>query len=201
MPTGNLLSILKKIRQDGPQTRRELADYLELSFSMVSKLTGRLLERGLVKEIARPEGALGRPSDVLALDPIAAYAIGLDIETYHQRAVLVNLLGDVVYSLEESRTLPPSRDGILADLHRLIQQVCHCPDGQVRLYGLGVGLWGSVDPQEGVIYSWTEAPELYDVWKNFGLRAALRERYPFPHIHADDVVRSMGLAEVLYGAD
>jgi predicted NBD/HSP70 family sugar kinase len=69
-----------------------------------------------------------------------------------------------------------------------------------RIFGLGVGLWGSVDSRGGVVYSWTETPELYATWKDFALQDALKAMRPYPHVCIDDVVRTMGLAEVLYGA-
>lgn len=200
MLNGNYLTILHHLRRTGSLTRRDLARQMDLGISMVSRLTGELLDLGVIRENGRLESQSGRPSDLLSLEPKAGYAVGLDIGGSHQRAILVDLVGDIVAHYETNQDLPASREGILESIASLVGRVqvsSGIPEDQ--LFGLGIGLWGSVDPRGGVVYSWTETPELYATWKDFALRGALQERLPFPHIYIDDVVRTMGLAEVLYG--
>jgi N-acetylglucosamine repressor len=201
MQNDSHLTILQNLRRSGNLTRRDLAQQMGLGLSMVSRLTGELLELGLIRENGRSESQGGRPSDLLSIEPRASYAAGLDIGGNHQRAVLVDLVGNLVTSLEYERNLPPSREGILADIDSLICQLqAQAAIPWERIQGLGIGLWGSVDPHNGVVYSWTETPELYTTWKDYALRDALQARHPFPHIYLDDIVRTMGLAEVLYGS-
>lgn len=65
--------------------------------------------------------------------------------------------------------------------------------------GVGVSLWASVDPASGTVSSWTETPTLSAILRDFPIRDALRERWEFPHIFVDDIVRNLGVAEVQYG--
>src|SRR5512133_998989 len=115
MANGNHLLILQYLRREGQMTRRALARELNVGMSMVSRLTGDLESRGLIREAGRSESLGGRPSDLLSLEPSAAFAIGLDIGGNHQRAVLANLVGDVVACLENEHDLPATREGILQD--------------------------------------------------------------------------------------
>jgi predicted NBD/HSP70 family sugar kinase len=200
MANGNSLLILQSLRREGQITRRALANELNVGMSMVSRLTSELESRGLICEAGRSESLGGRPSDLLSLEPSAAFAIGLDIGGNHRRALLANLVGDVVAFLENDNDLPTTRKGILQDIGELVGQLLSTAKVDVkRVFGLGAGLWGSVDPKAGVVYSWTETPALYSTWKNFALREALREQFDFPYLWVDDVVRTMGIAEVLYG--
>jgi len=201
MPNGNHLFILQRLRKAGALTRRHLAQDMGVSVSMVSKLTSDLQARGLIREAGRSAPLGGRPSDLLSLEPKAAYALGLDIGGNHQRAILTNLIGEVVARVENEADLPNSREGILQRIERLVRQLLSTPEvDSRRVVGLGAGLWGSVDPETGVVYSWTETPALSLTWKNFALRDALQEHFSFAHIRVDDIVRTMGLAEVLYGS-
>ncbi len=201
MVSENYLIILQCLRRTDSLTRRDLARQMGLSFSMVSRLTGDLLEAGLICEIGRQESVGGRPSDLLSLAPSAGYAVGLDIGGSHQCAILVDLVGNIAGYIECEHSLPASRDGIVEEIDGLVLQLqARSGVPMERIFGLGIGLWGSVDPRGGVVYSWTETPELYATWKDFALQDALQTHRPFPHIFIDDVVRTMGLAEVLYGA-
>lgn len=199
MPNGSHLTILQNLRRARQLTRRDLADQLGLGVSMVSKLTGDLIGWQMIRESGRSEKSSGRPSHLLSLEPTAGYAIGLDIGGNHQQGVLLNLTGEVVARLDDQHDLSASREDILLNIDRLVERLIQQAGVDLRwVFGLGVGLWGSVDPKAGVVYSWTETPALYATWKDFALRAALQERYPFPHVLIDDIVRTMGLAEVLY---
>ncbi len=200
MANTNHLSILQNIRQSKQLTRHELARRLGVGVSMVSKLTGELIERGLVREEGRSISGSGRPSDLLALNPQAGYAVGLDIGGDHLRTVLVDFCGNVV--VQKSGTSPDmnSRPAILDSLEETIDSTLR-QEGLSRadISGVGISLYGSVDPVSGTVYSWTETPGLFHLWKNFNIRAGFQERWPSPHIYVDDVVRTLGMAEVLYG--
>ena len=200
MSNGNLLSTLQRIRHAGRITRREIAQELDLGFSMISRLTGELLERGLIREVGRSEAESGRPSDLLALNPTAGYAIGLDISGTRQRAVLVDLCGEVVNTFEENIHFLADRDNILSTLENLTTRTIEsCGLQPCAILGVGMGVWGSVDPMAGVVYSWTETPALTSTWKDYAVRDALRAHTSYPHVMVDDIARTLGIAEVLYG--
>jgi len=200
MANGNLLSTLQLIRRAGRLTRKELASQLCLGASMASKLVSELFERGLICEVGRSEPGSGRPSDLLALNPQAGNAVGLDISGTHQKAVIVNLCGEVIASLVEAERIPTDRQAILDGLEQMIQcALASCSLSPCEVMGIGVGLRAVVNPSTGTVSSWTETPGLATTWKNFAVRDALVSRWLYPHIIVDDIVRTLGIAEVQYG--
>src|SRR3712207_5607518 len=100
------LEILWLIRRSVRITRRELAEQLSASFSLVSRATAELLELGLIQEAGRSEPAAGRPADLLMLAPGAAFVVGIDAGGDVQRAVLIDSVGDVVAYVSAVETLP-----------------------------------------------------------------------------------------------
>jgi predicted NBD/HSP70 family sugar kinase len=200
MQNGKILKALQMIRFAGRLTRSEIALQLGVGFSMASKLTTELIDNNLVIEAGRSDVESGRPSNFLAINPNAGYAIGLDISGTHQKAVIVNLVGEVVASLSETEHIPANREAILESLINIIhrsQSLCQLPS--CVLMGIGIGLWASVDPSTGTVSSWTETPTLSAALKDFPIRQALHSRINFPYIIVDDIVRNLGIAEVQYG--
>jgi N-acetylglucosamine repressor len=200
MPNGNHLAILQNIRLAGQLTRRDLASQLGLGISMVSKLTGELIDRKLLREEGRSASGGGRPSDLLALNPLAGYAVGLDVGGNHLRTAVVDFCGNVVAQNSGPGPEMTSRHGILDGFETAIDSVLGLAElTRIDVLGAGISLYGSVDPTTGTVYSWTETPGLYNIWKNFNVREGFQQRWPLPHIYIDDVVRTLGIAEVLYG--
>lgn len=200
MPNGNLLTTLKLIRKAEQITRQDLASKMGLSISMLSKLTGVLLEQGVIRETGRTETESRRSSGLLAINADAGYAIGLDVNGHHQKAVLVGLDGGVVCRIGRDTSIPPDREAILDELESVVAELVRSAAiSPERILGAGLGLWGSVNPISGVVASWTETPNLSETWRDFAIRDALLERWPFPHIIVDDIVRCLGIAEVHFG--
>jgi glucokinase len=102
--------------------------------------------------------------------------------------------------LVEAERIPADRQIILSGLEQMIHSaLASCGLSPCEVMGIGVGLRGSVDPAAGVVYSWTETPELTSTWKDFAVRDTLAKRWSYPHIIVDDIVRTLGIAEVQYG--
>ncbi|MFL5806404.1 MAG: ROK family transcriptional regulator [Roseiflexaceae bacterium] len=194
------LAILQHIRQAGQLTRREIAQRVGLSLSLVSRLTAELLAQGLISEVGRSESDGGRPPDLLALASNAAYVVGLDIGGRRQRAIVADLRGAIVANLVESTPLSTEREAILANLEQLIDRVI----GEAGLsrsvvMGLGIALRAIVDSTTGIVYGWPNTPAWSAAWTDFAVRDALAARLPWTHIAVDDTVRTLGVAEALYG--
>lgn len=194
------LAILQVTRQIGPLTRREIAQHVGLSLSVVSRLTAELLAQGLLCEIGRSESDGGRPADLLAIAPNAAYVVGLDIGGRRQRAIVADLRGAIVASLVEPTPLSTEREAILDNLEQLIDRIIH-EAGLTRsaVMGVGLALRAIVDSTAGIVYGWPNTPAWSAAWTDFAVRDALAARLPWPHIAVDDTVRTLGVAEALYG--
>src|SRR5436190_23104450 len=95
----NRLRIVDYLRVNGTASRAELARRTGLSRSTVSTLVADLQRRGLV--VARPgqfagEGQPGRPAALLALDPTAGAAVGIDFDHDKVRVAVSDLSRSVL---------------------------------------------------------------------------------------------------------
>jgi predicted NBD/HSP70 family sugar kinase len=149
---------------------------------------------------AGSEGS-GRPSDLLAINPQAGYAIGLDIDAGRQIAVMVNLIGEVVSVIDEPPPPQGTRQEITANLESLVaRMLSQAGFPRQKVFGLGLGLRRTVDPVTGVAHGWPSVPGWEAAWTDFPVRQVLQTETNFPHVIVDDVVRALGVAEANYGA-
>lgn len=102
----NRFLVLDTIRRHGPIARVEIGERTELSPTTVSAITASLLDDGLIT--VRHEGDIrsqslrGRPRVMLALNPEAAWVVGVRLAADRMVCVATNFQGDVLSSL----TLP-----------------------------------------------------------------------------------------------
>ena len=202
MPKDNELIALNMIRRAGQIIRLNLAKQMGISVSLTSKLTADLLARGLLRETGRSGGeSSGRPSDLLAINPQAGYAIGLDIDAGRQIAVMVDLTGEIVATLDERSPSQGTRQEITANLGSLATRIIEKAGiSRQKVFGIGLGLRRTVDPVTGVAHGWPNIPGWEAAWNNFPVREVLQTDIPFPHIMVDDIVRALGVAEANYGS-
>src|SRR5262249_41184802 len=191
---------LQHLRQAGQLTRREIAQRVGLSLSLMSRLTAELIAQGLISEVGRSGSDGGRPPDLLALAPNAAYVVGLDIGGRRQRAIIADLRGTIVASLVEATPLSKEREAILANLEQLIDRIiAEAGLSRSGVMGVGIALRAIVDSTRGVVYGWPNTPAWSAAWADFAVRDALAARLPWAHIAVDDSVRTLGVAEARYG--
>lgn len=201
MPIDNNLTALQIIRQSGSIIRSDLACQMDISLSLASKITAELLRQGVIQEIGRSEAtSAGRPSDLLAIHPLAGYAVGLDIDSNRHIALLTNLTGEIIASIDETACPVNNRDEILVCLQSLVERVVkHAQIQPKQVFGVGVGLRRTVDPITGVAHGWPGASPWEATWAEFPVRDALQSLLPYPHILLDDIVHALGIAESRYG--
>ncbi|MCC6790767.1 MAG: ROK family transcriptional regulator, partial [Thermomicrobiales bacterium] len=158
-------AVLSFIREHASVTRSDIALATGLSVSQVSRITSRLRDRGLITVERLLGGTEGRPTEVLALAGDGRYVIGLDIGGLSQKAVVVNLRGEVVASVNAEQPLTIPRPDLLAAIIGLVDEVRSragiSPD---NVMGLGVGLRAVVDPVAGVITGGPETPGWTPSW-------------------------------------
>ena len=194
------LTVLRLIRRFGPVTRAQIGLRAKLSASQVSRLTSELIERGLIETEREPAVSRNRPADRLTLSAGRHATIGLDIGGITQGAVVANLRGDVIASIQETHNLSVHREALIDYLDGLIRRALDQSGvAEDRILGLGVAFRAIVDPAVGVITRGPESPFWTNSWTNLAVRDLLRQRFPWERIAVDDTVRVLGLAEARYG--
>lgn len=93
--TGNPARVLQLLLRQGRQSRQSLATALGLSVPTVAQCAAELCALGLAYEDGSLAATGGRKARLLAADPTARVALGLDITQEHVTAALVDLAGEV----------------------------------------------------------------------------------------------------------
>jgi predicted NBD/HSP70 family sugar kinase len=189
---------LKLIREAGQCTRSQLAEWLEISLSLVNRLVNDLLSAGLILEMGQLESNGGRPAVLLVLNPDGGYVIGVDYGEKSQSAALVNLAGKRIATITEQAVPTEERQKVVEAILDLVERVTM--KGAIpreRILGLGVGIRDIVDASMGMVYG-TPQPGWGSVWVEFPLLEALNKQSSIAHIVVDDIVRALATAETAH---
>lgn len=186
--------ILKLIYDKKAISRAEIAEIIGLSPATVTNIVKELFELELLRESSRGESRGGRKPVMLELNPVGAYFIGLEWGIAKVRGVLMDLNKKIVSSGEE-QVDSHKLDSFLELSSRIINKFYNDSPKKDKIYGLGVGIHGMVDPERG--YS-LFAPHFK--WRDLPLKDKLEERFNLP-VLIDNDVRVMALAEKWNGRD
>lgn len=190
----NRALVLNSIRQYGSISRVDLARHTGLSVGAVTALTRELVDNGLIYEKQEGDSRGGRPPILLALQPEGAYVIGAKLTEDHITFALTNLDADVIGRLtlvNDSREPEAVAQRVADGIHRLVA------DSQIqrsRLLGVGIGMAGIVDAEDGICRS---SPILG--WENVPFADLVEQRTILP-VYLDNDVNTLTLVEKLYGA-
>ena len=149
--------VLRALSERSALSRAELVQYTGLARATVGSVLDDLIGAGLVRkttEAAAPGARTGRPPQLLALEPRAAYAAGLDVGHDHVRAVLTDLVGTILWDESVQLDVDGDPDGALGTavtlLDRAIEEVQVRPE---RILGLGLGIACPVHKTTGALHA------------------------------------------------
>ncbi len=192
MKKTNQRLVLRIIQKEGQVSRSGLVEKTGLVPATVSKIVRELLRLELIKEVSRGESRGGRKPILIELNPDGAYFIGLEWGIAEIKAILLNFKFKVIDFAKitmDNRT--PANYirhsvGLIKNYSRLVNQ----PE---KIYGVGIGLHGLVQVEQGIsLY----APHFN--WENIRLKAKIEELIVQP-VFLDNDVRVMALAENWHG--
>jgi predicted NBD/HSP70 family sugar kinase len=192
--SGNMTraAVLALLARQGPLSRAEIADRLELSPATVTTTARKLLADGLISEGGPRTPLAGRPSIPLALIPDAAHAIGVQVAHEHVTTVLTRLDATLVH--DATHAFDPSATGAFETLADLVRaEMKYAADRDLPLLGAGVAVPGVVDPETGTLRMSVRLG-----WTGMPLAAMLRESLGLP-IFVDNDISAVTAAERLYG--
>lgn len=131
------------IRRQGPLSRWELHQKLQLHPNLVGASVGELIRLGIVREEAVPVGAPGRPRIPLAIDPASRHILGVGLAPHQVRIGRVSLTGE---PLEEEREYhyPPAK--LIEKTAGLLQERL-----SESTFAIGLATPGFLDPQNNVL--------------------------------------------------
>lgn len=194
----NRFNILNAIRNAGTISRVEIAELTGQSRALVTNITAHLLEEKLiyVREV-QVRTDRGRKREMLAINPKAAYVVGVKLSSYRVSVAVTDMQADVKSSVIVPVHTQERSVGFVADL--IEDGIRHC----VRkigltlkgISGIGIGLPGFIDSQTGKCY-WSP---LYEKEKrNTSLKKMIESRFDIPTYIENDT-NTVTLAHQWFG--
>jgi N-acetylglucosamine repressor len=186
--------LLNLIRAHAPISRTQLKKISGLSLATIVGMTTSLIEQQLVVEVGVARSTGGRKAGLLEIYPHGGYVIGIDLRDYQIVGAVLNLHGRVIY--EEIRSVV-LRDNAASAVDLIVESVealiIHSRVPREKMLGLGCGVSGVVDTQEGIsLESWILN------WHCVELGRPLKERLGMP-VFVDNAVNCLACYEKSYG--
>ena len=184
--------LLRLLRDDGPVSRAELGEAVQLSRSKLAVELDRLTEIGLVEARGLAASRGGAPlhrgglADNLRFLGIDIGATSVDVAVTDARMTVLEQVSEPV----DVRTGP---DNVLAVVLDLVGKL-RAEGAAVDLHGAGVGVPGPVSFRDGV----PVAPPIMPGWDQFPVRSVLSQHLGCP-VLLDNDVNIMALGEMHAG--
>lgn len=171
-----VLSLLRKKKQT---SRKDLAKAMGVSKNTISLIVDQYVKDGVIKEVGvKDQEKVGRPKILIKLNEIAYKAIGIAI----QHDGIEYLVTD--YYLQSLTSGFHEMDGSNKEevFHKIRNIVLELLDEHPEVIGIGLGIPGIVNANEGIVY---ESTNLH--WRNTHVLDTLQEAISVPIIVQNNV--------------
>lgn len=195
----NKKRIYDLIRRNEGVSRAELTRMIDLTPTSVGKITGSLIEDGLITECGlAADGKIGRNAIQLTIIPEKVLAIAIEADVGNICGGVLDINRNVVSS--HSVTLPDkiTHEEITVLLASVINALWDSltEEQQFHVQGIGIASPGIVDRRNGFI---RQAPQIN--WDNYPLADMLRSRlHTSAPICVNNNVKAEAMAECIYGS-
>ncbi len=196
----NLSLVLRLLRDQGAQSRADLAVATGMTKATTSSLVGDLISRGLACEVGTSPGQrLGRPATLVDIDGSRIAAVGLELNVGSISVVVTDVAGRVLVE----RRAPWGRKattpaGLLAKVAQEIESTIAGLGPEVdQIAGVTIAVPGLVDVENGLV---RVAPNLG--WRDVPVIDIVRDRLATDvHLALDNEANLGALAEYRRRAD
>lgn len=187
----NQAIVLDAVRSRGFASRSEIARITGLSPATVSGITAQLVALDLLRESATGESTGGRRPVLLEMNASAGHAIGVKVTEFAVVAVLTDLDATVI----ERRQVPLMGHDVDEVLDAIVEVTSVLTLGAAGrpVHGVGIGLAGVVDSNNGVVHHAT-----YHDWRDVPFARLLEECLDLPVV-IDNDVNALATSEQWFG--
>jgi len=193
----NAAAVLRALYFEHIDSRARIVSATGIAPSTVSSIIAQLVQEGLVEfnEDGPAASSVGRPPLLIRLNPLAFYLIGIEINLFQSRVMLVGIDGAVRAKQEinlNARANPNQALSTFLDAtEQLVAKSGVDPD---VIVGIGVSFRGLVDREKGIVNRTTSLPE----WIQVNIMDPFRERFACP-VFVENNANAMVLGEARFG--
>ena len=181
--------LLRLLRDDGPVSRAELGEAVQLSRSKLAVELDRLTEIGLVEEAGLAASRGGRRSAIVRLASGLRF-LGIDIGATSVDVAVTSGELEVLGQVSEPVDVRQGPDVVLPVVLELVGKL-RSEGAAFEVHGAGVGVPGPVSFRDGV----PVAPPIMPGWDQFPVRTVLSQHLGCP-VLVDNDVNIMALGEM-----
>lgn len=167
--------ILNLIRTCGRCSRFDIKKMTSYSMATVLSVIDELIEKGFLYEEESSDGRVGRKPTWLRINPEFGSFIGVEFNATRMNCVMLGFCDNVMGSASRVIDQGDSSEDVLKKLGELIEEVleAHKPN---QLYGIGVGLPGYYDSEQGVGLEYA----FIKSWRNVAVKSFIEEKFQCP---------------------
>ncbi|MEU4694930.1 ROK family protein [Actinoplanes sp. NPDC023714] len=181
LPAAPHLRLLRLLRDQGPVSRAELGDRLELSRPRLLAEVERLVAAELIVEAGMAASRGGRRSTLVELHPRLRFA-AVDLGATSIDVEITNGRLEPVVAYQEAADIRSGPKVILQRVNDLLAKA-RTEAAYERLDGVGIGVPGPVSYRDGVPVS----PPIMPGWDRYPVRELLTREYGCPAVVDNDV--------------
>ncbi len=183
------------IRKYGPVSRTDIGMKTNISKPTITRIVDDFIKDGLVKETGTLEASSKRKPVGIELNPEAYYCIGINISKNTLRAIIADFAMNVI--LKNQTDIKKINDADML-LHAIHTSICNLIEGNridtKRILGIGIGITGIVDHNNGVVVDFASSHQLVDI----PLKEYLESKLGF-RVFVDNDANAQALGEYWYG--
>jgi len=182
--------LIELVRESRPISRAQLARQSGLSAPTVSTIVGRLIERGILVEVAIAPANGGRPPVLLDINSSGGYVVGIKLRGDGLTTVVCDLDAHVVATSESTVSLVNDPAAALQAIETATREVLRRAGvPRSKVLGVGIGLSGVIDSQAGIC----RFSHLLQ-WRDVELAKPLRRNLRLP-VWIDHDMNALAIAE------
>ncbi len=188
----NLSLVLRRIHNEAPLSRAQIAVETGLNKSTVSSLVEELMALDLIRETGQNSVGAGRPATLLEINRQVGGILGIELGVDFVAVALTDFLGKILW--RKNASADPAYEKTLDQIFCLTQEAINTSrEMSLPLLGLGLATPGTVDLNEGILIF---APNLH--WHNVPLRKVFAERTGLK-VFVENDANAAAVAEHLFG--
>ncbi len=149
------IAILETIRRSGPLSKTDISRLAGLNVVTVTNYIDEMMRSSLICETELDISTGGRRPVLLDLNSEAGLAIGVGLNLMDMVGVVTDLGGKVKSRMEEERPNPKANEIVDCVLRIIRELINNCGQEKSRIKGIGIGIAGIVDNENGTI-RWPE---------------------------------------------